>query len=177
MTCSATSFSSARRSASRARSSDFVGAARTRAGDGAVLDVAAVDADEQLGRGADDVARGGFRRCFAFLPCFFAEASPVLEPEAQEVHVGRRIDDAQRAVDLEGVDAGGAVEALREHALEDVAGGDVLLGRFDRAEEVFACGARGELERLGDGLRAWVWAARLRARRFSRRSRRRDGAA
>ncbi len=72
------------------------------------------------------------------------------EVEAQEVHVGRGVDDAQGAVDLEGVDAGGAVEALREDALEDVAGADVLLGGLDGAEEVFACGARGELEGLGD---------------------------
>ena len=53
---------------------------------------------------------------------------PGFQAEAEEVHVRRRVDDAQGAVDLEGVDAGLAVETLREDALEDVAGGDVLLG-------------------------------------------------
>ena len=66
---------------------------------------------------------------------------PILRPadfarEAQEVHVGRRVDDAQGAVDREGVDAGLDVEALREDDLEDVAGGDVLLGALDGVEEV-----------------------------------------
>ena len=43
---------------------DLVGAARARSGDGAVLDRAAVDADEQLRRGADDVrCRLGFDAC------------------------------------------------------------------------------------------------------------------
>ena len=88
------------------------------------------------------MARGGsglrlrcFDVCFPrglslFLPGLAVEA------EAEEVHVGRGVDDAEGAVDFEGVDAGFAVEALREDALEDVAGGDVLLGFFDGAEEV-----------------------------------------
>src|ERR1019366_5280860 len=48
--------------------------------------------------------------------------------------------------DVEGVDAAGAVEALREHALEDVAGCDVLLGAADGLEERGLGGARGELQ-------------------------------
>src|SRR6185437_4100140 len=63
-----------------------------------------------------------------------------------------RVDDAKRAVDLEGVDAGRAIETLREDALEDVAGADVLLGGVDGAEKVFARGAGDEGEGLGDGL-------------------------
>ena len=39
----------------------FAGAARAGSGDGAVLDAAAFDADQELGRGADDV--GGFFFC------------------------------------------------------------------------------------------------------------------
>ena len=68
------------------------------------------------------------------------------ERVAQEVHVGRGVDDAQGAVDVEGVDAGGAVEALGEDALEDVSGRDVLLGAADGFEEGGPGGARVELQ-------------------------------
>ncbi len=77
----------------------------------------------------------------------------VFEAEAEEVHVGRGIDDAKGAVDLEGVDAGGAVEALGEDALEDVSGGDVLLGLCDGFEECGFGGAGGELELAGGAFR------------------------
>ena len=63
----------------------------------------------------------------AFLFCLPDFGLGLLEAEAQEVHVRGRIDDAERAVDLEGVDLGDAVEALREDALEDISGGDVVL--------------------------------------------------
>ena len=42
-------------------------------------------------------------------------------------HVGARVDDAQRPVDLEGVHPGPALETLAEHDLERVARCDVLL--------------------------------------------------
>ena len=62
----------------------------------------AFDADEQLGRGADDV--GGLT------PRSLCGAAALLPTrscgEAQEVHIRRRVDDAQGAVDGEGIDAG-----------------------------------------------------------------------
>ena len=49
-------------------------------------------------------------------------------PDAQVIHVGRRIDGAQGAVNLEGGNAHGNFHALRKHHLENVAGADVFLG-------------------------------------------------
>ena len=74
--------------------------------------------------------------------------------EAEEVHIRRRIDDAQGAVDGEGVDAGLEVEALGENDLEDVAGGDVFLRLLDGSEERGLLRARGEAEFAGGFLRA-----------------------
>ena len=47
---------------------------------------------------------------------------------AQEVHVRARVDLAQHPVDVERIGAEVEVEALGQHHLEDVAGGDVVLG-------------------------------------------------
>jgi glycine hydroxymethyltransferase len=58
--------------------------------------------------------------------------------EAQVEHVRRRIDDAQRAVDVERVDVARHVEALRQHHLEGVAGEDVLAHALDRRLELLA---------------------------------------
>ena len=49
--------------------------------------------------------------------------------EAQEVEVRARVEEAQGAVDVEGVGPELEVEALGQHDLEDVPGHDVLLGR------------------------------------------------
>ncbi len=74
--------------------------------------------------------------------------------EAQEVHIRRGVDDAQGAVDGEGVDARLEIEALGEDDLEDVAGGDVLLGAFDGFEERAPARAGREAEFAGGLLRA-----------------------
>ena len=48
-------------------------------------------------------------------------------PLAQEEHVRARVDLAEHAVDVEGLDTEVEVEALREDDLERVPGADVLL--------------------------------------------------
>ena len=54
-----------------------------------------------------------------------------LQSKAQKVHVRRRVYDPQRAIDVEGIHSRHAVEALRQHALEDISRSDVLLGLLD----------------------------------------------
>ncbi len=104
-------------------------AARPRAGDRMGLGLAALDADEHLGRRADD-------RQFA---------------DAREVHVRRRVHVAQRAIDGERVGLEVDLEALRQHHLVDVAPGDVLLRHADVAFEVLAARERADGRRLGAG--------------------------
>ena len=81
-----------------------------RTGDGPGDDDAVAQPHHRLGRRTDDGDLG----------------------EAQEVHVGARIEQAQGAVDVVGVGTEREVEALREHDLKDVPGPDVLLGHLDR---------------------------------------------
>jgi hypothetical protein len=82
-----------------------IGAARPRPCDGAKLRVAAVRLHQRLGRGTDhrDVA------------------------ELAEEHVRRRIEQAQRPIDLEGRERMSSLEARGEHQLVHIAGGDVRL--------------------------------------------------
>ncbi len=61
--------------------------------------------------------------------------------EAQKEHVGRGVDGAQGAVDIEGIGVELAGEALGEDDLDDVAGADVLLAALHRRLE----GAGGEV--------------------------------
>src|SRR5215213_1227757 len=86
-----------------------VGAAGTGAGDGSHGGPAALDGDQDLRRRAGDGDPG----------------------QAQEVHVRGGVDDPQDPVDVEGVGGGRHREPLGRHHLEDVAGGDVLLGHGD----------------------------------------------
>jgi hypothetical protein len=84
-------------------------AQRARAGDRVRLDLAVLDPDEHLGRGAEDVA-------------------PV---QGQEEHVRAGVDRQKVAV---GVDQGALVagaEGAREHGLEAVAGLDGILQLVD----------------------------------------------
>ena len=107
ITCSARSFSLRfSSSASRRSSSSFV-AARARAGDRMRLDAPPFDAHQHLRRRPDD-----------------RQAA-----HADEIHVGRRVHVPQRAVDRERIGRDVRLEALRQHRLVDVAGGDVLLDR------------------------------------------------
>jgi hypothetical protein len=69
-----------------------------------------------------------------FFAALRAAAQRSLRIEAQEEHVRAGIDGAQRAIDLEAVDAGLDIEALRENHLESVAGANVLLGALDRGQ-------------------------------------------
>ena len=93
-----------------------VAPARPRARNRVRLDARPFDAHQHLRRRADD--------------------RHAAHPD--EIHVGRRIDVPQRAVDGEriGVDVG--LEALRQHDLVDVAGGDVLLRRAHLLLELLA---------------------------------------
>ena len=100
-------------------------AAAPSAGEGAVGDDAIVDAAEDLGAGPDE------------------HAAFSLEVE----HVGRGVDDAQGAVDVERIDGGNALETLGEDDLKNVAGGDVLFGLFDDVFELRA----GHVGRAGRG--------------------------
>ena len=92
------------------------GAARVGAGDRPRLDPAPADLDQRLGRGAGDLEVA----------------------ELEEVHVGRRVDRAQAAVDRERLDRRRRDEALRRHDLEGVAGVDVLDDPRDVGLEVLA---------------------------------------
>jgi len=85
-------------------------------------------------------------------------------PEAEEIHIRGRIDDAESAVDRERIDARLEVEALGENDLKDVAGSDVVLRFIDGFEEcgLFCAGCEAEFsfgragrelwERLGEAL-------------------------
>ena len=106
-----------------------VAAARARAGDRARRDVAAGDGHERLGRGADDLE--------------------VLE--VQEVHVRRRVDRAQPAVDRERLDRRRRRPALRGHDLEGVAGVHVLDDPGDHRLERLARHVGLELRLLAGG--------------------------
>ena len=105
-------------------------AARARAGDRARRDVAAGDGDQRLGRRADELE----------------------VVEVEEVHVGRRVDGAQPAVDRERLDRRGRRPALRGHDLEGVARVDVLDDPGHHRLERLARHVRLEL-RLGGRLR------------------------
>ena len=73
---------------------------------------------------------------------------------AQAEHVGRGVDEAQGAVEAEGVAAESGFEPLGEHDLENVAGADVFLRALDHGV-VFAaggvrCGGRGRRGGVGE---------------------------
>ena len=99
-----------------------------------------VHADEQFWRGAGQLQRVG-PGAFAFLLSLLRSTPVAVGREAQEEHIGAGIDGAQGAIDLEAVDFRLDVEALREDGLEDIAGGDVLLGRATAARKVLLRGA------------------------------------
>ena len=100
ITCSARSFSSREQLLGHAQVLLGARRARPRAGDRPHLDACRpVTFTQRLGRGARD--------------------REVVELE--EVHVGRRVHDAQAAVERERLDRAGPAPALRRHDLEDVA--------------------------------------------------------
>ncbi len=79
------------------------------------LDAPSLHAHEHLGRRSDD-----------------------REPaHAYEIHVGRRVDVAQRPIDRERIGLDVGLEALREDGLIDVARGNSLLDRADAGLEYF----------------------------------------
>ncbi len=86
------------------------GAAPARAGDGAQLD------------GIAGEPHHGFRR----------RADDPQVVQLQVIHVGRRIDESQRAVDFKRIAVGFGFESLAQHGLNDVAGFDIFLGPVDR---------------------------------------------
>ena len=73
-----------------------------------------------------------------------------LHAESQKVHIRRRVHDPQRAIDLKRIDARLTVEALREHALEDIARGDILLRLRHGLQERRLRGSRRQLQLSGN---------------------------
>ena len=165
MMCSASSFGCSASSASEVLVLGRGGPAPARPGDGPRRDDAVAQPHHGLGR------RSHHRALVA----------------AQEVEVRARVDQAQDPVEVEGVGVEVEIETLGQHHLEDVAGGDVLLGhghgvsctwpgpssgpasgprRPDRGAPGGAC--RG----VGTGRRPVAPAARWRRRRRRRRRRR-----
>ena len=109
MMCSARSLGSASSSAARARSSASSLAAAAGAGQRADRHRAVLDADQDLGRAADQ--------------------AEVAERQVEQERA--RVDDAQDAVDVERLGRRLDLEPLAGHDLEDVAGLDVLLAVAD----------------------------------------------
>ncbi len=107
-------------------------AARARAGDRRVRDVAPVDGQQRLGARAGDLEVA----------------------EVQVVHVGARVDGAQTAIDRERLDRHRRRPALGGHDLEGVAGVDVLDDPRDHRFEALARHVR--LESSGDSRRSAV---------------------
>ena len=92
-----------------------VPAAMARAGDRADGDAVVPHTNQNLGARADNGEIG----------------------EVEEIEEGRRIDPPQRPVECEGRQREGRLETLRQHDLEDVAGGDIFLRPFDHSEIMF----------------------------------------
>jgi hypothetical protein len=69
--------------------------------------------------------------------------------ELQKEHVGRGIDGAQRAIDLERLGGRLEIEPLRQHDLKDVARGNVFLRPPDAAHEIIVRGAVVDFDGLG----------------------------
>ena len=100
-------------------------AAGAGAGDGAYRDLAAAQAHEDLGAGANDLERA-------------AVAIVRVGFHVQEEHEGRRVGAAERPVKGKGRQRKVQRPALRRHHLEDVARADVVPGAFDRRQVVGA---------------------------------------
>ena len=113
--CSARSFGSASSSAASRSSSAAVSPRGRVPAIGRTSTRPSAEPDERLGRRAGDARLG----------------------ELEVEHVRRRVDHAQRAIDVERTRARRRLgEALRQHDLERVAGEDVLLHAIDRGDEV-----------------------------------------
>src|SRR5579871_2746041 len=61
--------------------------------------------------------------------------SRILQTEPQKVHIGRRVYDSQRTVDVECIYSWLTVEPLRQHTLKDISRCDVLLRLLHRLQE------------------------------------------
>jgi hypothetical protein len=86
-----------------------IGAARQRAGDGPKFSLALMQLDQCLGRRAHH----------------FDAA------QLHVIHVRRRVDESQRAIDLKRVELVRAGETAGQHQLIDITGSDVVLGAFN----------------------------------------------
>src|SRR5918999_2977907 len=71
--------------------------------------------------------------------------------ERQMVHVRRRVNRAQRAVQCTGIEIGGELDASRDNDLEAVSSTDVLLRCLDVADEFLSCPARLSASGFGFG--------------------------
>ena len=111
--CSARSLGSASSSSASALSSCGGRAARPGAGDGVDHRPAALDLDQRLGAGADDVE------------------GAVVALEAEQVHVRAGVGGPQHPVDVQRARRARRLEALGGHDLERLAGADALLDVLD----------------------------------------------
>ncbi len=123
--CSARSFSSTASSAAKASSASGVAPRGPGSGDGMAEHAAVRHLDERLGRRPDDRDRAA-----------------VLPLVGEQVHVGRRVQLPEHAVDVERARRRRQVEALGDDDLEHVAVADVLLRRHDGVEVVLPRGAQ-----------------------------------
>src|SRR3984893_13683199 len=68
---------------------------------------------------------------------------------AQKVQVRRRIHLTQRAVQVKGLNFGLEIQTLREHDLEDISRGDVLLAALHATKKVLSAGAGMNIQLAG----------------------------
>ena len=125
-------------------------AGRDRAGDRVERGARALALDDRLRRAADE--------------------REVAELEQEEIR--RRVDAAERAVELERRRRGRPLGALRDHDLEDVALADVLLRALDAAQVLVALREAAQLAARAGAARRAPAAARRGAARPRRRRRR-----
>src|SRR5271157_5918608 len=100
-----------------------------RSGYGTVFEISSGGTYEHFRRRTEDVHGNGISPA-VFLVCVLPPSA-----EAQEIHIGRRIHGAQRAVEIERSDSRLEVPTLGKDDLKNVAGGDELLGTADAFEE------------------------------------------
>ena len=126
MTCSARSFSLRFSSSASRRSSSSLRPRGRVPAIGMGLDVLPFHAHEHLGRRSDDREL----------------------PHPDEIHVRRRVDVAERAIDGQRLGLDLRFEALRQHGLVDVARGDPLLDGAHTRLVLLAGEIRADLRRL-----------------------------
>ena len=76
------------------------------------------------------------------------------QTHSQEVHIGRRVHNAQRAVNRKRIDSGVDVKALRIDGLKNISRGNVVLDALHSSQKILFAGARFDLQLTADGVMA-----------------------